>query len=178
MNFKKSYTLILTAVAALSCSIISYAQTPDIKSPSTSAETPISQQQIIDEIYERTGVHVTPASGSTLYVNPEKVSGAASRATTIPTKEAPSYPATGNWSNTKNYTYTKYYFRAGTFSAEASARFDTEYYKKDGTYIMSSSSSSFQQPSYRDGATLSSYYYVKIINGSSSASSNASWTAQ
>lgn len=178
MKFKKSCTLILAAATALSCTVISLAQIQDIKTDSVSAENMLSQQDIIDEIYERTGVHVTPAPGSTLYVNPEKVSGAVTRATTTPTKEAPSYPATGNWSNTKNYTYTKYYFRAGTFSAEASARFDTEYYKKDGTYIMSSSSSSFQQPAHRDGATLSSYYYVKIINGSSSASTSASWTAR
>ena len=177
MKFKKSCTLILAGVAALSCSIISFAQTPDAKTSTVAEKSAKSQQEVIDEIYERTGVHVTPAPGSTIYVNPEKISGATTRATSAPTKEAPSYPATGNWSNTKNYTYTKYYFRAGTFSAEASARFDTEYYKKDGTYIMSSSSSSFQQPAHRDGATLSSYYYVKIINGSSSASTNASWTA-
>lgn len=123
-------------------------------------------------------IHLEARSGS-LFYDESGASLPVSRAISAPTQEAPYYPFTGNWSNTVNYTYTKYYFKTSLFDAYASGSFTAAFYLKDGTYSGSISASK-QGDQYHVAAytTGMPYYYVILTNTSGSPAKNATYVAE
>ena len=101
------------------------------------------------------------------------------RGTSKPTSEAPSYPHSGNWSGTVNYVFTNYYFNNDNFDAEADGTFKAYIYEKDGTYVTTVYST--DQLSNKEEIRIYTYmlgdYYIKFVNTSGSAATNATYTA-
>lgn len=140
--------------------------------------TIFSNDDIGEEIYHRTGMRLGARVGKLTYKKPTVNNSVGPFAINSPTSEAPSYPYSANWSNTRNFTYTKYYFSEGDFDADASGPFDAEFYYKDGTYG-GTIAAEYLRGSYQVRAftTGMDYYYVVLINNSSSPAKNATYVA-
>lgn len=96
-----------------------------------------------------------------------------------PTKKCYDNIFNENWSNTHNYTYTKYYFNGGTFTATADTDFVADFYKLDGTFL-DSNWAWIQDGKYTVNAKidLPIDYYVILTNKSSTPSKNAVYYGQ
>lgn len=140
--------------------------------------TIINNDDISEEIHHRTGMRLTARVGKVIYKKPTVNNSVELFAVNPPTSEAPRYPYSANWSNTKNFTYTSYYFSEGDFDADADGPFDAEFYYNDGTYG-GTISAEYVNGGYQVRAftTGMSYYYVVLVNNSSSSAKNATYVA-
>lgn len=141
-----------------------------------------------DEIEARTGFRLHATVGTLDYSatenDAEAQTSGLSRATSVPTKEAESYPYTKDWSGTVKFTYTNRYFglsRYGAnFDASASGAFTAEFYSLDGdslgSIIAEKKGSKYYVAGYLD-AEDTDYYYVILRNNSGSAAKNATYSA-
>lgn len=97
-----------------------------------------------------------------------------------PTTLCPNNVFEENWSNTYNYTYTKYYFSGGTFVATADTNFVADFYKLDGTFL--DSTWAWKQDGQYIVNALIAYepfdYYVILTNKASTPSKNALYFGQ
>ncbi|CUQ26550.1 MULTISPECIES: hypothetical protein [Bacillota] len=99
------------------------------------------------------------------------------RATTIPTELCTQYPFTGDWSNTVNYTYTKYYFQPGWIKVESDQPFSLYLYDVDHQNGFLGYDATYKDGKYRYNLEARNFkFWVKITNTGSSPATNAYYT--
>lgn len=115
-----------------------------------------------DIIYKRTGYRVKAISG-VLMLPEELDSRIELRAINIPNSYCPFNPYNSDWSGTKNYSYTRYIFKAGSFYANADNYFQVEMYSPSGVSLGAESSIRMNG---REGVAwlMDRDYYSKLTN--------------
>lgn len=200
--FKKTIIIILTLVLTMLFGVLSFAEQSDTIKEEENQPTIVEigngakliikkgkfvkqlsfveeQKKVSEQIYKETGSKLEAKTGMLKY-EPKTSKEIELMATSAPTKEAPNYPFTGNWSGTKNSTYTKYYFKQGDFDADADGVFDADFYYKDGRYggtiaaEYNHDTKKYEVRAFTDGME---YYYVVLKNQASDAARGATYTA-
>lgn len=121
-------------------------------------------------LHHRIGIRLTAMVGTVTYKTQTVNDSLEPFAVNPPTTEAPRYPYSVNQSNTRNFTYTSYYFSEGDF--------DAEFYYHNGTYGETIPAECvdgrFQVRVFTIGM---GYYYAVSVNNSSSSAKHATYVA-